>query len=329
MARDDYAIVVGISKYPKYDGLSDLEGPENDVANFVEWLESSTGGGVRAKKIEKIISSQFPDPNDRPWYSDVEDVIDGYLVDANSQGGRLGRRLYLFFAGHGIATDINTPLLLAANARSDRLGAHLPGRAYADYLKTWGTFDEIILFMDCCQDYEKNTIPRVLEWGNPSHTPNEAKSFYGFAAKLDEQAREMKMADGKVHGVFTVALVEALNQGQINGAELERYVYNRMTELLPPNKFHEPKFPSGDASSIIFGMGGRAKTPILITFSMLDSNAKVALIDGDFNELAMRQGTESSWQLELDPGLYEVVVNGSDNGKMFKVIGTSEVTVHV
>jgi uncharacterized caspase-like protein len=35
MACNDYALVVGISKYP---ALGDLSGPENDARDFRDWL---------------------------------------------------------------------------------------------------------------------------------------------------------------------------------------------------------------------------------------------------------------------------------------------------
>ncbi len=43
MAKDDWAIVVGIRFYPELDNL---DGPENDAKAFRNWLVSPTGGAV-------------------------------------------------------------------------------------------------------------------------------------------------------------------------------------------------------------------------------------------------------------------------------------------
>lgn len=330
MARDDYAIVVGISRYPGYDALSDLRGPENDVANFINWLNCNEGGDVQEGKIKTVLSSQHQPLVQRPVYQEVDDLIDQHLSRARNQGGRAGRRLYLFFAGHGIAPDINTPLLLAANARSDRLGSHMPGRAYADFLTMWGIFDEVVLFMDCCQTHMPRAPLRVLEWGDQADAPNPGKSFYGFATSVGDIAREMKMDNGKVQGVFTTALVEGLGQGKVSGSELEGYIFNRMAELLPAETFHEPKFPNDSPNAIHFGSGGGGiKATVIIHFDPPEADVDVALLDGTLQTLNTRRGADRPWRLELAPGYYGVAIDGAQRGQPFGVIGASEVVINV
>src|SRR5262249_25455871 len=52
----DYALVVGISRYP---GISDLSGPENDANDFFAWVTSKEGGGVGPANAKLILSSGF------------------------------------------------------------------------------------------------------------------------------------------------------------------------------------------------------------------------------------------------------------------------------
>ena len=79
MARDDHAIVVGISRYP---GLGDLAGPENDAGEFTRWLLSPTGGDVPGEHVRTIVSSDYPAPPDphtaEPTVAAVQECLDGY-----------------------------------------------------------------------------------------------------------------------------------------------------------------------------------------------------------------------------------------------------------
>ena len=43
---DDYAILVGISKYADTSTFPELQGPVNDVELMKKWLTSPDGGGV-------------------------------------------------------------------------------------------------------------------------------------------------------------------------------------------------------------------------------------------------------------------------------------------
>jgi hypothetical protein len=55
MARDDHAIVVGVTEYP---GLVSLKGPENDACDFYNWLVDRAG----KKNVRLIVTSKFRPP---------------------------------------------------------------------------------------------------------------------------------------------------------------------------------------------------------------------------------------------------------------------------
>ena len=108
MAATDRAIIVGIQNYP-FIGI--LGGPENDALAFKDWVESKAGGDVPPKNI-RVILGKFPNPryNDpvRPVYWEIEESF-GELMDLAAAGradwrtwkGKIGRRLYIYLAGHG------------------------------------------------------------------------------------------------------------------------------------------------------------------------------------------------------------------------------------
>ncbi len=160
MAQDDRAIVVGICSYP---GFTDLYGPENDAVAIYNWLLSPAGGDVPVENIELIITSQFNPPfmtpaEGKPTGVRIQEAFEKLqdLASANSDRGnglRVGRRLWIYLAGHGFGPDANENALLAANATRIRSGSyyHVLGVYNADYVHFAGYFDEVLLFMDCCR----------------------------------------------------------------------------------------------------------------------------------------------------------------------------------
>src|ERR1700730_7033984 len=63
MSQDDFAIVIGISRYPSLgeppNEALDLRGPENDTDAVVEWLKNSSGGSMPDANIKTIKSAQL------------------------------------------------------------------------------------------------------------------------------------------------------------------------------------------------------------------------------------------------------------------------------
>src|SRR5687767_3114828 len=104
MAVDDSGIVVGINTYPD---ISPLRGPEQDAEEFFNWLISPSGGDVPIDRVNKIVSSDFqPAPPAAPVRQPTQEVAQAFdrLQAESFRPGypkRLGRRLYVYAAGHG------------------------------------------------------------------------------------------------------------------------------------------------------------------------------------------------------------------------------------
>ena len=66
MNEQDYAIVVGIRRYPTFKPPVpgqpyDLDGPDTDATEIYDWLTSPTAGGVPEDQALLIRSLDFPD----------------------------------------------------------------------------------------------------------------------------------------------------------------------------------------------------------------------------------------------------------------------------
>src|SRR5688572_26884135 len=75
----DYAIVVGISRYPYF---SKLDGPENDAQDFYNWVISTQGGGVPAPDRAKLIRSSAYDQEAEPTTEAVNAAFEAVLRPA-------------------------------------------------------------------------------------------------------------------------------------------------------------------------------------------------------------------------------------------------------
>ncbi|HEX7774550.1 MAG TPA: caspase family protein, partial [Pyrinomonadaceae bacterium] len=191
--NNDWAIVVGVRRYP---GISDLDGSENDADDFRKWLVDPAGGNVPPDQVRLILSSQFPDPSDAtnatPTHAEVERAFE-WLDDKaeenlqNGIGRKVGRRLYLYFSGHGYTPTRDDAALLMANATPRRSGNHIAGRLWAEWMYESGYFEEIALFMDCCRD-SYTTVPlRPVHLNKVTDNKgiNDRKRFYAYGSEWD------------------------------------------------------------------------------------------------------------------------------------------------
>ncbi len=239
--KDDYALVVGISRYPS---LGDLDGPEWDARRFATWLADPNGGNVPSDQIDLILSSNYAagesTADAKPVHDDIVACIDRYveLGQANADHN-VGRRLYLYLAGHGMASDTRSAALLMANAADGRM-RHFPGAEVATDLCSATLFEEIVLFMDCCRDSHKRGPRMSGFWDELPEAETPARSLYGFASDWAASAYELETGAGKqAEGLFTTALLKGLQggaardeRGAITAETLEDFVNHFMTS--PP-----------------------------------------------------------------------------------------------
>jgi polyribonucleotide nucleotidyltransferase len=234
---DHYAILLAITRYPGLP-LNSLGGPENDAEDFRQWLLDEAGGNLDEKRIEIITSSKFPplkepeEPYDaNPAETQLKKVLDRWLGRIDEEGNRVwldrvGKRLYLFFAGHGFTAGSlgDDPALYTAQAQ---LGdtVHIAALRYASKIRNAGFFDEIVLVVDCCQDVLKAS--QVLEptW-NPTDRNKSGDVLFmeAYAAPRGKKSREGPKGSGLVRGYFSYVFLQALRNAP---ADADGYVTAR------------------------------------------------------------------------------------------------------
>jgi hypothetical protein len=236
---EDWAVVAGINYYP---GIRDLQGPVFDCTTFKRWALDTAY--VPDRQLICIAASELRPANTFEAHPKVEAITHAFerLIRAadKKQAHHLGRRLYLFFSGHGIiATRSITPdfretALLAANADSLFLSRHVGLRSWAEWFRALGIFDEVFLVADCCREKEDLVPPippAVPDW-TPQRT--EGRQFYAFATKLAARAWEKELGKPpRVRGVLSWVVAEALknrklydDKGLLTASCLMQHIYN-------------------------------------------------------------------------------------------------------
>lgn len=339
MAGTDYAVVVGISRYP---ALGDLSGPVIDATNFRDWLTADDGGQVPPANV-KLILSPDPDPAqplERTRAIPTRDqIIAAFedILECEDDRGKVGRRLYMYLAGHGFAPEVDDAALLMANAGQRSLPC-VPGRPYARWFQAAAKFDEIVLFMDCCRD-DYRAVPQQPPPWPEEHSPDAAnvKHYYVFATQVYQKAREKVFpSTGKVQGVFTTALLAALKlaeadaQGRIWGAAVKKYILNYIPTLTEGERKQDPKFDFDDAYDVVFAQTAAPATiPVHIRVNP-EYHGQLRVLDGELvPQFLGAPPPDNLLALNLEPGRYLIDATDTGASKRFDVVAAAGEVLNV
>jgi hypothetical protein len=330
MAANDYALVVGIARYPQ---LTPLSGPVGDAREFRKWLISPAGGAVPPKQAKLIVSrdSDVKDPmRAPPMLSDVQSELDRLQQLGLNNDGYAGRRLWIYLAGHGVAPTARDAALLMANANLQRL-YHLPAGPYVNWFLTTAMFDEVAVIADCCRDYMGGRLPPFfMPWPDMASPGADVHYFIAFATKWSRKARERAIdGDGEIRGLFTYALLEGLKQGRSTASSLSAFVEQRLPELVGNGEFQEPFF---DFDVDLQLAATRPPKPCVlhVDFAAENPAVTVRVLDGAYREIEAFPMTGRGQDVGVDPAVY--VVRRSDKPDAEQVLiavttGSEHVTV--
>jgi hypothetical protein len=291
----------------------------------------------------------------KPTAQRVQDAFQR-LVDisednlAAGKGMRIGQRLYLYMAGHGFAPSERITALLTANATPRAPGYHIPGQPWADHFIVSGMFDEVILFMDCCQTLFSQASPNLPPFVRlrDNDASVQGKYFYGYGAKWSQDSSERVMEDGKVHGVFTTALIAGLKgaaaepeTGRITANSLTGYLYGNMKNFLAPEDREDPDVPKephidyepdlGDSFVIAQVAAPRVPHfPVRLHIPQESAGQAVQILkDGRLPAVARVEAAPQVWQVDLKRGFYLAqVMTDRFLQTNFEVSGCGGVDVH-
>jgi uncharacterized caspase-like protein len=339
MPLADRALVVGINRYP---GIGNLQGPENDANDFFAWVTSPDGGNVDPKNAKLIRSSDFPAAaavkDELPEQKQINDFfteVDDAATENNvaGQGARAGRRLWMFFSGHGFAPSLEDSCVLMANATVKQVH-NIAAARWANLLHVGGWFDEILLFQDAC----RNRIPAAklnepFIVGRNASIAKPRLRFYAFSSKDQKLSKELPCPDGKVRGVFAATLLDGLRgaardsaSGAITARTLKTYLQDNMRNRLSdadkanPEIAQEPDVRDPDILEIVPAPAAPVVERYTVTITLPAAGMTVTLQDGSFRAIATPVPAPQVLSISLPRGLYRLVVVGAGE-RLFQVTG--------
>ena len=231
---ENWAIVIGINKY--WEPEACLGGAVKDALSMMEWLLSKKGGNVPAKNLKLCLS-----PNDGEKVPDgiahtdatqqgILDAID--LVEKEYRGQ--GKRLFFYYAGHGVnylSPSLDSSALVPTDLRQGAAGRFntnimLSMSSIIRHLKNF-KFEHQFFFIDACRN-----IPFTKEfWNgkfNPGGVPGQEAGASDFALPGKNQFILYATSSGfaanelwkdREFGVFTDVLLKGLSD-QANAAKV-------------------------------------------------------------------------------------------------------------
>ena len=102
-ATDDYGLVVGIDDYED-PPIAKLEGAKRDAEEFGDWLMSPDGADIPRGNVEPFRKLSVADRS-QPLLSHLTKFLADLRGRAPKGRKLIGRRLYVFLAGHGVSPN--------------------------------------------------------------------------------------------------------------------------------------------------------------------------------------------------------------------------------
>lgn len=298
-SAQDFALVVGVDHYPQF---RELRGAAADATAFHAWACHPDGGAVASVHARLILSTPNPP---QPVQVQVDAALLELFAAAESVGG--GRRLYLYFAGHGaMCTDTGDDVaLLLATWSLERSRLALSTNGYRSALSSLGLFEEIALFLDCCRVTAANAVGMPPTFHLTPRMPGAARTFVAHATEAGHAAQERSNA-GAWRGVFTQHLLAILRRSE-HGVHA-----SHLKNLLE----HEVRM-AGQRAHVVDGLlpdstfGHRGTLPM---FEVLpdDEHGDLKLFDGFGRLVAVHAATHGRWELPLPAGLYKLMYDGEE-----------------
>ncbi len=229
-SAERYALVIGITGYPKFDEEDRLKFADNDAREFAAFLKTPEGGSFPPSNIRLLVNEQA----DRDAiYREIAWL--GNVVNSNDL-------LYVFFAGHGVLDNSGRAFFMPFAASPDiPLGLGIRADQFIQDLKENISAKQMIFFIDACHSGASVSVKGLARRGYGNITPSlnrlweerlknaEEMNMGFFSASANQRSWEDEDL-GQGHGLFTWYLLRGLKtleadrdgNNEISAGELRR-----------------------------------------------------------------------------------------------------------
>ncbi|MCY7375489.1 MAG: caspase family protein [Pyrinomonadaceae bacterium] len=356
----DYAIVIGIKAYV---GLRPLNSAVEDAVKFAEWLRRPDGGGLTGNgQVIPILGETF-----YPEWLKAEpnaDTIKSKIYELGiNRGKKIGRRLYIYFSGHGFTDNADEIAMAMANASLNYLDNSISLNSFFNLFRQVGYFEQIIFILDCCREQTKyNFTPQsvanvqqmkslfdaITDLANGGNLPNatgaaaaeipKVRDLFVFATGYGEQSYAPTDKDiGERRGLLTKALLEglegqaALTDGSITVPSLRAFIQKRVKELAVDHKVtQEAQIRDENSEGILIKEPGSLPPPSQINVKInIQKTVKGSLIlyDRDKSEVFDVQQSGFVWNIPLEKRIAPPYFLESTNPVSYEKLDLSNATV--
>lgn len=322
----DYALIIGINDYtPEEDsGLPKLDAAISDAKDFEKWFLEESGFG-HADRCKSVYSTSNPLT---PIHHQIEGKLTE-LIDEARKDPEQNRRLFFYFAGHGISLGVDTTnnALCLANWSERKRNDALSSKEYHDAFINFGLFRQVIILLDCCREIKVNVYPK-----RPDESPaagsgtHQAEVFWGYATRQNNLSYEITTVDGERRGVFTYVLLNGLRGGAANekgivdSINLKRYLDRYVPQEANRKKYtQKPEINNGlaEPEAVFAKVEPAGLVPCAIRFNP-QRTGPIELFDGlgqVIQEIVDAGGKEVTFHLEK--GLY--ILKDKSNNDVYPI----------
>jgi hypothetical protein len=270
MHNQDYAILVGMpSEQPTPEENSRIA---NDIAAVRAWMLDPGGGALRPDRLRCIMpgAGWQRRPGARPPLAQLHQAVAELEAQARARQAlagspRIGRRLYLYFAGQACLPG------WARLGSAGRLAAPRLASAWQVWAQGSDLFRELALWFDT-----NPAATQALGWREPmpARPGSSGPASIALAARGPQQAALVYPAEagGRGHGAFTWALLEGLRgaaadaSGRVTATSLADWLRHaqaaRTDAASSATEAREPEIVAADPALVLAEGVGPAGTAV-------------------------------------------------------------------
>lgn len=219
-----YALVIGVSQYPKLDSKLQLKFTERDADAVYSILISREGGNFKAENVRKLTGT-------KATLANIKNELENWLPSVTNENDRV----LIYYAGHGFVysgkvylapTDFDPKNPAGTGYSTEQLGA-----AFGSKIKgKWK-----VMLTDACHSgaVTSDTDSRTLN----SRLLDMNRSLFSLTASRDREQSFESPEWGGGHGIFTYYVVKGMEgeadesrDGLVTADELTAYVQRNVRE---------------------------------------------------------------------------------------------------
>lgn len=247
-----------------------------------------------------------------PLKDQIDRAFAGIL--ATTAGGG-GRRLYVYFGGHGLSGGADATLLCLASWSLALRGAALSEADYRVKLAESGCFSEIVFLVDACRTRVPGAFGQVPIFGGAAPKPA-SLSFVAQATRDQFPAFEAaSAAERKVRGHFTRALLAGLRGGAVDENHagpgvtadgLKRYIEIHTPRIAGEHGHVQRAQVNNGLSAAPPAIFGAAPADGLVEIDVPPGFVGTLIVEGVDGEVLRSAAPPAVWQIRLPRGTYFV-----------------------